>query len=402
MADGGSEKAAPEVSVVLPCLDEAETLAACIQEARTALREAGLTGEVIVADNGSSDGSQAVAEESGARVVHVTARGYGSALRGGILASRGTYVVMADADGSYDFGAVPAFVERLRAGYDLVMGNRFRGGIEPGAMPALHRWLGNPVLSFLGRLFFNSSVGDFHCGIRGFRRDAYGRLGLTTSGMEFASEMIIMASLRDLEVTEIPATLRRDGRTRRPHLRTWRDGWRHLRFMLLYSPRWLFLLPSLAMLLLGFGGLAALEGGPRTLGAVTIDIHTMLMSGMSAILGYQVLIFGVFTRAFATREGLYPGSQWLRALHRSGTLELGLLAGLGITVLGATVIVSTAFGWQRTGFDHLDPRVTMRQLIPATVLLVIGTQTIFSSFFLGILGIQRAGGVELAAVPSDD
>jgi glycosyltransferase involved in cell wall biosynthesis len=387
----------PGVSVVMPCLNEAETLAACIRRALAALREAGLSGEVVVADNGSTDGSRAIAREEGARVVDVPTRGYGSALRAGTLASRGAYVVMGDADDSYDFGDVPAFVEKLRSGYDLVIGNRFQGGIEPGAMPLLHRWLGNPVLSFLGRLFFNSRIGDFHCGLRAVRREAYARMGLQTTGMEYASEMVIVASVLGLRVTEIPTRLRRDGRSRRPHLRTWRDGWRHLRFMLLYSPRWLFAVPSAVMLLLGAAGLAALEAGPLTVGAVRLDIHTMLMSGLLAVVGYEVLVFGVFTRAFAARVGLYPASGWLRPLERRGTLELGLLLGLGVLAAGLALVVAAFLGWHAVGFEHLDPRVTMRQLIPACVLLTLGTQTVFSSFFLGILGLGRAADRDLLA-----
>jgi hypothetical protein len=356
---------------------------------------AGLDGEVIVADNGSTDGSQALARRLDARVVDVAKSGYGSALRGGILAAAGTHVVMADADASYDFHAIPQFVAKLREGFDLVVGNRFHGGIAPGAMPFLHRWLGNPVLSFLGRLFFRSPVGDLHCGIRAFTKEAYLRMDLRTTGMEFASEMIIVATLRGLRVAEIPAVLLPDGRSRKPHLRTWRDGWRHLRFMLLYSPRWLFLTPGATMLILGLAGLAWLGTGPRRVGPTTFDIHTLLMSGLVAIVGYQVIVFAAFTRAFATREGLYPESEWLRRLQRYVTLEVGLLVGL-VLILTAIVAIAVAFfSWETVGFARLNPAVTMRQLIPASVLLVVGTQTVFSSFFLSILGLNRVADSDL-------
>ncbi|HEY7199249.1 MAG TPA: glycosyltransferase family 2 protein [Candidatus Dormibacteraeota bacterium] len=387
----------PLVSVVMPCLNEAETLAACIDEALGALGEAGLAGEVVVADNGSTDGSPEIARARGARVIHVAVRGYGSALRAGIMAARGRYVVMGDADASYDFRSIPAFVDKLREGHDLVVGNRFRGGIEPGAMPPLHRWLGNPVLSFLGRLFFRSRIGDFHCGMRAFTRDAFERMHLQTSGMEFASEMIIASTLLGQRIAEVPTVLRPDGRSRRPHLRTWRDGWRHLRFMLLYSPRWLFLVPGSAMLLVGLLGLLWLVPSSRTVGSVTFDIHTLLMAAMLAIVGYQVVVFAVFTRTFATCEGLYPEHDWLRRLQRYVTLEVGLSVGALMVVAGMAAVVMAFQSWQQVHFEQLDPRMTMRQLIPACVLLVIGTQTIFSSFFLSILGLRRVSNADLSA-----
>ncbi|MBO0706837.1 MAG: glycosyltransferase family 2 protein [Candidatus Dormibacteraeota bacterium] len=384
-----------DLSVVMPCLNEAETLEHCILEANAALERAQLRGEIVVADNGSVDGSQAIASGLGARVVHVSEKGYGSALRGGILAARAPLVVMGDADGSYDFSAIPAFRDKLREGYDFVVGNRFQGGIMPGAMPALHRWLGNPVLSFLGRLFFRSRVGDFHCGIRGFRRDAYLGLRLQTTGMEFASEMIIMASLAGLRIAEIPVGLRPDGRSRKPHLRTWRDGWRHLRFMLLYSPRWLFLLPGIAMMALGLAGAVRLTLGPLQIGSVNLGIHTLLLCGLIVIAGYQVIVFGIFTRTFAATEGIYPESGWFSWLQRYVTLEMGLLVGLCMLLGGAAAVLVTFFSWESVGFERLDPVVTMRQMIPAGVLLVLGTQTIFSSFFLSILGLRRAPDADL-------
>ena len=373
--------------MVLPCLNEADTLAGCVASALEAIRTGGLRGEVIVADNGSTDGSQAIAAAAGARLVEVRERGYGSALRGGIEAARGELVVMADADQSYDLGAVGEFVAKLRDGYDIVIGDRFAGGIEPGAMPWLHRYVGNPVLSGLGRLLFRSPVRDFHCGIRGIRRDAYPRLGLSTTGMEFASEMVIKGTLLGLRVTEIPAVLHRDGRSRPPHLRTWRDGWRHLRFMLLFSPRWLFLLPGL--LLLAAGGLlmAVLVPGPLKVGAVELDIHTLLVAGFAALVGYQVVVFAAFTKIFAIREGFHPQSPSLNRMLSYLRLETGLLVGALLTIAGVGLLALAAAGWQRGGLGNLDPHTTMRQAIPAVVLAALGVQTIFASFFLSILGI---------------
>jgi glycosyltransferase involved in cell wall biosynthesis len=380
---------APELSVVLPCLDEAETLGRCIEKARRGLDALGVAHEIVVADNGSRDGSPEIARRLGARVVRVEERGYGSALRGGIEAARGRYVIMGDADDSYDFGALGPFLERLRAGDDLVMGNRFAGGIDPGAMPRLHRWLGNPVLSGLGRRLFHSRVGDFHCGLRGLRRDAYEKLGLRTTGMEFASEMVVRAELLGLRVSEVPTRLSPAGRTRRPHLRAWRDGWRHLRFMLLFSPRWLFLAPGL--LLLGTGALASLWllGDARRVGPVYLDIHSLLMAGLACLLGYQLVVFAVFTRIFAILEGFTPMPPHLARLFRFVNLELGLAAGLGLALLGLGMLVAAVWSWGRVDFGVLDARVTMRQVIPGAVLLVLGMQTVFSSFFLSILGLRR-------------
>jgi len=387
------EAALLEVSVVLPCLNEAETLLACIEAAQAALRREGLRGEVIVADNGSADGSQEIARGAGARLVEVGGRGYGSALRGGIEAARAELVVLADADDSYELSSIGAFVSRLREGHDLVIGNRFAGGIDPGAMPWLHRFIGNPVLSGLGRLLFHSPVRDFHCGIRGIRREAYLRLDLSTTGMEFASEMVIKATLLGLRVTEIPAVLHRDGRSRPPHLRSWRDGWRHLRFMLLFSPRWLFLLPGLLLLCAGSALMAALVPGPLHLGAVALDIHTMLVAGFTAIVGYQVVVFAAFTKIFAIREGFHLQSPALNRMFAYLQLETGLLAGTLLTAAGIGLLAFAAAGWQRRGLGNLDPRTTMRQAIPAVVLAALGVQTVFASFFLSILGIPSRGHV---------
>jgi glycosyltransferase involved in cell wall biosynthesis len=377
-----------EVSIVMPCLNEVETLAACIAEAREAIAKGGYTAEIIVADNGSTDGSQLLARELGAEVVDVQRKGYGSALIGGIDAAQGRFVVMGDADASYDFAAIAPLIARLRDGNDLVVGNRFLGGIEPGAMPWSHRWLGNPVLSSINRMFFHAPVGDTHCGLRAFTKDAYERMRLRATGMEFASEMVIKASLKGMRITEVPVVLRPDGRSRAPHLRTWRDGWRHLRFMLLFSPRWLFLYPGLALLVVGLGLSALLVAGPLRIGGVRLDIHTMLVAGFLALLGYQLVLFAVFTKMFAIREGFHPPHPALQALLRYITLEVGLLAGALMVVGGLVALILAVTSWQSVGFGNLNPSTTMREVIPAVVLLSLGTQTIFASFFISILSID--------------
>lgn len=379
----------PELSIVMPCLDEAETLATCIRKAQGFLARAGVDGEVVVADNGSRDGSREIAAGLGARVVEVAERGYGAALRAGIEATRGRYVVMGDADDSYDFAALDGFVERLRAGCDLVMGNRFRGGLRPGAMPALHRYLGNPVLTGLGRLFFRSPAGDFHCGLRAFSRAAYQRMELQTTGMEFASEMVIAATLKGLRIDEVPVVLHKDGRSRPPHLRSWRDGWRHLRFMLLYSPNWLFLLPGL--LLLGFGlvGGGWIASAPRALAGVVLDIHTLLVAGFLVILGFQLVVFAVSTKLFAVREGFLPPDAWLLRAARHVALEHGVVAGAVMALGGLALLAWAVSGWSHQGFGPLDARVTMRQVIPAVVLMILGFQTLFAAFFLSLLGLRK-------------
>ena len=379
---------AVEVSVVMPCLNEAETLAACIQKAQSAIEKDGLSAEIIVADNGSTDGSQAIAKELGARLVPVARKGYGSALIGGIEAARGEFVIMGDADDSYDFTAIAPLIEKLRGGFDLVVGNRFRGGIERDAMPWLHRWIGNPVLTLISRLFFHTPVGDMHCGLRGFRKDAFARMRLKATGMEFASEMVIKASLKGMRITEVPVTLRPDGRTRAPHLRTWRDGWRHLRFMLLFSPRWLFLYPGIALFAIGLIVGAALEIGPVKVGPFGFDISTLLLAGFGCLIGYQLVVFAVFTKVFAMREGFHPPNAAYAAMFRFVRLETGLVLGLLMVVLGIGGLILAVLSWQVLGFGALDPRTTMREVIPAAVLLTLGVQTVFASFFLSILGID--------------
>jgi len=377
-----------EVSIVMPCLNEAETLARCIQSAQRALEEGGFAGEVIVADNGSTDGSVAIAKELGARVVDVPRKGYGNALMAGIEAADGAFVIMGDADESYDFGAIGPFVDRLRSGDDLVVGNRFLGGIQPGAMPWSHRWLGNPVLTWISRVFFHTPVGDMHCGLRAFRKDAFERMQLRAAGMEFASEMVIKASLKGMRISEVPVVLRPDGRSRPPHLRTWRDGWRHLRFMLLFSPRWLFLYPGAALLAVGFVLSALLIPGPLRVGGVRLDIHTLLVAGFLCLLGYQLVLFAVFTKVFAIRMGFHPPHPLLKRLFGYITLEVGLLVGALMSLAGVVALIGAVISWQSVGFGNLDPALTMREVIPAVVLLALGTQTVFASFFLSILSID--------------
>ncbi len=373
----------------MPCLNEAETLATCIQKAQQAIERGGLAAEIIVADNGSTDGSQVIAKELGARVVPVARKGYGSALIGGIDAARGRFVVMGDADDSYDFTAIAPLIDKLRDGCDLVVGNRFMGGIEPGAMPWSHRWVGNPVLTLISRIFFHTPVGDAHCGLRGFRKDAYEQMRLRATGMEFASEMVIKASLKRMRIAEVPVTLRPDGRSRPPHLRTWRDGWRHLRFMLLFSPRWLFLYPGLALFAFGILLSLALLPGPLYLGSLRLDIHTLLVAGFLALLGYQMVLFALFTKIFAIRAGFHPPYPPLELVSRYVTLEVGLAAGALMVLIGVIALIVAVASWGAVGFGSLDPSLTMREVIPAVVLLALGSQTVFASFFISILSIDR-------------
>ncbi|MEO6324069.1 MAG: glycosyltransferase family 2 protein [Thermoanaerobaculia bacterium] len=382
---------APEclVSIVMPCLNEAETIATCVRSACQALVASGISGEVLVADNGSTDGSQALATEAGAIVVPVPERGYGAALMGGIAAARGRYVVMGDADDSYDFGAVPAFVDALERGNDLVMGSRFAGRIESGAMPFLHRWLGNPVLTGLGRLLFRSPISDFHCGIRAFRRDAVERMGLRTTGMEFASEMVVKSTLFGLKIAEIPVTLRRDGRSRPPHLRTWRDGWRHLRFLLLYSPRWLFLVPGFLLIGLGTALILWLLPGPQIVRGVRFDVHTLLGAAAMVLVGTQAIAFGIFAKIFAITEGLLPLDRRLEKAFRFVTLEVGLVAGALLGAIGLGLVMHVIGKWAQTSYGDLSYGITMRWMIPGVLLLVLSAQAILSSFFLSILGLKR-------------
>jgi hypothetical protein len=373
----------------MPCLDEAETLATCIEKIRSFLAESGVEGEIIVADNGSQDGSQQIARDLGVRVVDVQRKGYGSALRGGIEAARGRYVIMGDADDSYDFTRLHDFLRELRAGNDLVMGNRFAGGILPGAMPWLHRWIGNPILTAIGRVFFRSPMGDFHCGLRGFRKDAYEKMKLRSTGMEFASEMVIKSTLLGLTMAEVPISLHPDGRSREPHLRTWRDGWRHLRFMLLFSPRWLFMIPGVMMFVLGLVISAILIKSSVVIGGIEFDIQTLYAATLLCLLGYQLIIFAVFTKAFAVSEGFHPTPRYYEWIFNYVGLETGVIAGALTSVIGFGALWMAVEGWSEVGFGGLDPRETMRQIVPGGVLMMLGVQTIYSSFFLSILGLER-------------
>lgn len=384
-----SDQAPVELSVVMPCLNEAETLRICIVMAQETLRAAGIRGEVIVADNGSTDGSQQIALECGARLVNVKQKGYGSALRGGIAAARGKYVVMGDADASYDFAHIPRFLEQLRAGSDLVMGNRFFGGIAPGAMPLLHRYLGNPVLTWLGRLFFNAPCGDFYCGLRGFNKDSYEQMNLRTAGMEFASEMVVKAALLGMRVSEVPTTLSPDGRSRPSHLRTWRDGWRGLRFLLLYSPRWLFLYPGIFLMLAGTVASAWLITGPKQIGSVTFDVDTLIYAVISILLGFQAITIALFAKVFAISQGLLPADTKMDKFFSYASLENGLLTGAFVFFVGLGLSVYAVASWRAHHFGPLNTGQMLRLTMPAAVSMTLGFQLSLASFFLGLLRIKR-------------
>ncbi|WP_027284239.1 glycosyltransferase family 2 protein [Rubritepida flocculans] len=379
-----------ELTILMPCLNEAETLALCIRDAQAFLARSGVRGEVLVADNGSTDGSQAIAESLGARVVPVAERGYGAALRGGIAAARGRFVIMGDSDHSYDFANLDAFVEALRGGAELVMGNRFRGGIEKGAMPFLHRWLGNPVLSFLGRLFFRVPTGDFHCGIRGFSRERILALNLVTPGMEFASEMVVRAALAGYRIAEVPTRLRPDGRSRPPHLRTWRDGWRHLRFLLFYSPRWLFLYPGLALLGLGAGLVLLLAGGPVVLGPVRLDLHSLMAGCLFLLAGMQAVAFALISRLVGMRRGYLPPMResWWRRLPM---LESGLILAALLLLAGVAGMAATFGGWAGAGFGDIEDPVSPRLFLVWSTVAVAGLQLGFTAFLASILEAGQEG-----------
>jgi glycosyltransferase involved in cell wall biosynthesis len=376
-----------ELSIVMPCLNERETLEACVTQARQYLEERSIDGEIIVVDNGSTDGSGALARRLGVRVVDVPEPGYGAALLGGIHAAKGTYVVMGDADESYDFGALDPFVDQLRAGADLVMGDRFAGGIDDGAMPPLHRYVGNPSLSFLGRHLFQSRIHDFHCGLRAFRRDAILALDLRSPGMEFASEMVVKAAMGGLRVGEVPTHLYRDGRSRPPHLKPWRDGWRHLRFLLLYSPRWLFFYPGLTLLGIGLVASITLTLTDVTIGSATLSIGTLAVCCGLVLIGYQSVWFAVLSKAFASREGLLPKDVRIDRFRRWFPLEAGLLFALAAVVAGIVGLAAAAAGWD---FKPLDPTRSMRRILPSVTVLVLGLQTALSSLLLSILALPSA------------
>ncbi len=381
-----------ELTILMPCLNEAETIGLCIDKAFSYLARSGIRGEVLVADNGSTDNSCAISSEKNARLVVVEQRGYGAALRAGITAARGRYIIMGDADDSYDFAHLDDFVAKLDEGYDVVMGNRFRGGISPGAMPLLHRYLGNPLLSLIGRLFFKIKVGDFHCGLRGFNRARILDLSLHTTGMEFASEMIIAASLRNYAVTEVPTTLTRSGRSRPPHLRTWRDGWRHLRFLLIFSPRWLFIYPGVAIMVLGLLGAALLfRGKIEIANGIAIDIHTFLVASIAILVGLQSISLGVIARRFATTSGFLPKSERCGALFAAFSLERGLLLALVIGLGGICGLLWAIYAWGSLSFGPIQYPLVLRVLVLSLTAIAVAIQIASTSFFLSIIDLPTQG-----------
>ncbi|HVT57008.1 MAG TPA: glycosyltransferase family 2 protein [Thermoanaerobaculia bacterium] len=387
-----SSASPPELSIVMPCLNEADTLGSCIGKAQRALEASGIVGEIIVADNGSVDGSSEIARRLGAQVVAVEARGYGSALMGGIAAARGRFVVIGDADDSYDFGEVPKLVGKLREGYDLVQGCRLPAGggtVAPRAMPFLHRWWGNPMFSLMARRWFHAPIHDAYCGLRGFRKDFYQRLDLRCTGMEFATEMIIKSSLQRAKITEVPITLHPDGRTSHPpHLKTFRDGWRTLRFYLMFSPRWLFLYPSLVLVVLGLLGYAVALPGLSVRG-ITFDAHTLLFASLALLCAFQALIFAISTKLFAIGQGLLPPDPRFERAARIATMEKGVVLGGLSCLTGTLLLLAAVLKWWHTGFGHLEYAVTLRWVIPGVTLFALGVQAVLSSFFLSILGLRR-------------
>jgi glycosyltransferase involved in cell wall biosynthesis len=382
-----------DLTIVMPCLNESETIGTCIKKALASIQSLGLAGEVLIADNGSTDGSIELAEKLGARVVRVTRKGYGNALRGGIEAARGRWVIMGDSDDSYDFSRLESFIEKLKQGHDLVMGCRmpYGGGtIMPGAMPWKHRWIGNPALSSIGRLLFRCPVTDFHCGLRGFTKAAYEKMELKTTGMEFASEMVISATLKGLKITQVPITLHKDGRSRPPHLRSWRDGWRHLRFMLLFSPRWLFIGPGVALFFLGLALFVPLSMNTFHIGRVRLDTNSLLVASMMMAVGFQVLFFGLFTRLYCALRGLLPQRAGMDWLLRPLALEKGVVAGLLLVLVGLGFFGGALWKWQQSGFGEMSYSESMRLVIRSVTFMMLGVQLVFSSFFLGILTLKTA------------
>ncbi len=388
-----------ELTILMPCLNEAETVAGCIADARRFIAEQGICAEVLIADNGSCDGSREVAVAAGARVIQVEEKGYGAALSAGIEAALGKFVIMADADGSYDFYAISPILNALRSGSQLVMGNRFKGGIASGAMPLLHRYLGNPVLSFVGRLFYGGPVGDFHCGLRGFRRESMLGLGLLAPGMEFASEMVVKSVINDFAVTEVPVKLRPDGRSRAPHLRTWRDGWRHLRLLMLFSPRWLFLIPGLLLLLIGGTLLLWLLFAPLSFQHVKLGVHSMIYSGAAVIIGFQMLLFAVFTRMLGMRYGWLPHSPVYERVFTFLALERMVLLALVMMLSGGFLSVGAVNEWANLSFGNLDPADMMRRVVPAVTLILLGSVTFLSAFFMEALRMESQGQSTMSKKP---
>ena len=378
-----------ELSIVMPCLNEAETLATCISKAQQFLDLNNINGEIIIADNGSVDESLTIAKKHKVNIIHINDKGYGNALKAGINASKGIYIIMGDADDSYDFSKLDSFLEKLRSGFDLVLGNRFKGGIEKDAMPFLHKYLGNPLLSFIGRLFFKIKIGDFHCGLRGFSKEAYQKMNLKTTGMEFASEMIVKSKLKNLKITEVPTTLSKDGRSRPPHLKTWSDGWRHLRFLMLYAPNWLFLYPGILFVFFGFILSVLLIINPLVFESFTLDIHTLLYCTTLIIVGIQFIIFYGLTKVFAVESGLLPKSNRYQTIFKYISLERGLILGVSILLLGFYLSYRGIILWKNLDYGNLNPSETLRIVIPAIALIQLGVQGILFSFFFSILGLKK-------------
>lgn len=376
-----------ELTILMPCLNEAETIERCVAVAVKCLRDNNLDGEVLVGDNGSTDGSQEMARRAGARVVDVPQRGYGAALMGAIEASRGRFIVMADADMSYDFAASVDFLRKLREGYDVVMGNRFEGGIMPGAMPFKNRWLGNPVLSGVGRIIYRAPVSDFHSGMRGFTRAAYDAMRLRTTGMEFASEMVVKATVMKMKMAEVPIVLHPDGRSRPPHLKPWSDGWRHLRFLLLLSPRWTLVYPGLILMVLGFAIGLPLTMGFLNLGAVTLGPHTLAAAGFMMMVGYTAITVGLAARIYAMQEELGPSSEMLNRWFHRITLERGLVVGAVMLLSGLVMVGWVVVRWWSLSFGPMPLEQTIRPLLVGGFLLAMGVQTILMSFFYSMLGL---------------
>ena len=378
-----------ELTVLMPCLNEAETLAICIRKAMQFINDHQVEGEVLIADNGSTDGSQRIAESEGARVINVFGRGYGAALMSGIREANGKYIIMGDADDSYDFSSLMPYMEKLREGYDLVMGNRYKGGILKSAMPPLHRYFGNPLLSFIGRLFFGSSIGDFNCGLRGFKSESVRNIGLVTTGMEFAMEMVVKFSINQYKITEIPVILFPDGRKRAPHLKTWHDGWRNLVFLLIYSPKWLFLIPSLVFLILSLTGMLFLLPGTLTFKKFSLDIHTLTLSGSFVVLAYQLMLFAVFVRVYSIQQGLFPPRKKHTLFLGKFSLERGIITGIILILAGVYLVIDLFVKWAEIDFGPIpDMSASFRILIPGLTLVSIGVQTVFASFFVKMLNMH--------------
>jgi len=376
-----------DLTILMPCLNEAETLAACIKKATIWLSTSGLKGEVLIADNGSTDGSQSIATSLGARVVQVSQKGYGSALYHGAEASNGKWIIMGDSDDSYDFSNLDVFVSKLQADFDLVMGNRFLGGIADGAMPWKNKYIGNPILTWIGRLLFKCPAKDFHCGLRGFRKDAFERMDLRTTGMEFASEMVIKANLFGMRIAEVPTTLSKDGRSRPPHLKPWRDGWRHLRFMMLFSPRWLFIIPGFLLSILSGGAYFALLISPVQIGKVIFDIHTLFFAQAGLQLGVVTILFGIITRMIGIREGLLPDHRLIKKLQNSPTLEVGTLVGIALISLGIYIGIDSLMSWRFVDFGLLEQGSLLRAISFSTLLIMLGGISFITSLILGFLAL---------------